>query len=227
MEAIITNIAITPIMINEKNNGLPEILAKILGWINLILDYGDVLEQKFSYKGIDITDDDCDFTLEMKLASLGREYKNWKILPKSLHESGETWSLEKLVLASNTGIVEWYCKKFDFSTDEYRKLSENLNIQILGAFYHRMKIALENINLIFGFFAGRKIYNNFNINIVNNLLSRPDFKISNPEVYDSCSKIKDFELKQEELMNKYLNIERATDLSQLTLFTIIKNRIFL
>jgi len=226
MESIINNIAITPIIINEKNNGLEEILNKILGWINLILDYGKILEQDFIYKGIDIGNN-SDFTLEMRLASLGSEYKNWKILPKSLHESGETWSWEKLALASNTGIVEWYCKKLGVSSDEYNRLSENLNVQILGAFYHRMKIALENINLIFGFFAGRKIYNHFDMNIVNKLLSKPNFKMSKPKVYESCTKIKEYDLRQEEIMNKYLNIEKATDLSQLTIFTIIKNKIFL
>ncbi len=226
MEDIIINIAITPIIINEKNNGLSEILTKILEWINLILDYGQILEQDFIYKDIDITNN-YDFTLEMRLASLGHEYKNWKILPNSLHESGETWSWEKLALASNTGILEWYCNKLGLTSDEYNKLSANLNVQIIGAFYHRMKITLENINLILGFFTGRKIYNNFDMNIVNKLLSKSNFKMSNPKLYESCTKIKEYELRQEEIMDKYLNIERATDSSQLTIFTIIKNRIFL
>lgn len=226
MEDIINKIAITPIIINKKNNGLAEILKKILEWIDLIMVYGQLFEQEFVYKDVDITDD-SDFTLDMRIASLGREYSNWNILPISLHEEGETWSLERLVSASNTGIVEWYCKKLGLSTQEYVKLSENLNIQIIGAFYHRMKIILENIEKIFRFFAGKKIYNLFDINIVNKLLDKPNFKISNPKEYELCIKIKEYELKQEEITNKYLNIERVTDLSQLTLFTIIKNKLFI
>ncbi len=226
MEAIINKIAITPIIINEKNNSLVEILNKILEWIELIIEYGELFEQKFVYKDVDITND-SDFTLEMRLATLGREYKKWKILPGELHETGETWSLEKLVSASNTGIVEWYCRKLGLSTEDYIKISENLNIQMIGAFYHRMKIILENIEKIFRFFAGKKFYNLFDINIINKLLAKPKFNISNPTEYELCIKIKEYEFKQEELTNKYLNIERATDLSQLTLFTIIKNKLFI
>jgi hypothetical protein len=226
MESLITKIATTPIIINEKNNELTQVLNKILEWIELIMEYGELCEQKFVYKDVDITND-SDFTLEMRIASLGREYKKWKIFPGELHETGETWSLEKLVSASNTGIVEWYCRKLGLPIETYLKLSENLNVQILGAFYHRMKIISENIENIFKFFAGKKIYNLFDISILNKLLSKPNFKISNPKAYELCIKIKEYEFKQEEITNKYLNIERAIDLSQLTLFTIIKNKLFI
>ena len=226
MEDIINKIAITPIIINKKNNGLIEILTKILEWIDLIIEYGELFEQEFEYKDVDITDY-SDFTLDMRLASLGCEYFNWKVSPTSLHEEGESWSWERLVSASNTGIIEWYCKKLGLLNQDYIKLSENLNIKVLGAFYHRMKIILENIEKIFGFFAGKKIYNLFDINILNKLLAKPKFKTSSPKEYELCIKIKEFESKQEEITNKYLNIEKATDLSQLTLFTIIKNKLFI
>ena len=81
MESLITKIATTPIIINEKNNELTQVLNKILEWIELIMEYGELCEQKFVYKDVDITND-SDFTLEMRIASLGREYKKWKIYNK-------------------------------------------------------------------------------------------------------------------------------------------------
>lgn len=34
-------------------------------------------------------------------------------------------------------------------------------------------------------------------------------------------------INQKQIINKYLNLERATDMAQITLYTIIKNRLFI
>lgn len=222
MEPIIESIAKKSITINYKDNQLNNILEKIILWIEFIIDYGKLFEQKFAYGNIDLSND-CDFTYEMRLASLGNEYKNWKILPGSLHDYGESWSFEKLILTSNTGIVEWYCNKFGFSRKTYLCICNNTDIQILGAFYHRMKIILENVCKVIDFFSNKKIYGIFDIDKVNKLLSKKDLEIKNNGIYILCKKIKEFELIKEEICMKYLNLEKATDLSQLALFTLIKN----
>ena len=219
MESIIKSIATTPVTINSKDN---QLLEKIILWIELIIDYGTLFEQKFAYGNIDLSDN-SDFTYEMRLASLGTEYKNWKILPGSLHDYGETWSLEQLISTSNTGIVEWYCNKFGFSRETYLCICNNTDIQILGAFYHRIKIILENVCRVIDFFSNKKIYGIFDIDKVNKLLSKKDLEIKNNALYILCKKIKEFELIKEEIYMKYLNLEKATDLSQLALFTLIKN----
>jgi hypothetical protein len=226
MESIIETIALEPIVINQLDNQLSHTLEKIILWINLIIDYGTLLEQDFTYKNLNLVNDsdsNSDFTFEMRLASLGKEYKNWKISPGLLHDLGESWTFEKLILTSNTGIVQWYCNKFGLSDEQYLHICDNVDIQILGAFYHRMKIILENVCRIIDFFSGKKIYNTFDISKVNKLLTKRDLQVKNPDIFNSCTKIKEFELGKEEIINKYLNLERATDLSQYALFTLIKN----
>jgi len=222
MESIIKTIALTPITINQKNNELTNVLEKIILWINFIIEYGTLFDQEFKYKNIKFNDN-FDFTHEMRLASLGHEYKNWKVLPSSLHDFGESWPLEKLVLASNTGIVEWYCNKFGFSQNKYLSICNDTDIQILGAFYHRMKIIMESVCKIIDFFSGKQIYGLFDINKLNKLLSDKNLQITNNKVYGLCTKIKEFELIKEEIITKYLNLEKTTDLSQLELFILIKN----
>lgn len=222
METIIESIAKKSITINYKDNQLNNILEKIILWTEFIIDYGRLFEQKFAYKNIELSNND-DFTYEMRLASLGKEYKNWKILPGSLHDYGESWSFEKLILTSNTGIVEWYCNKFGFSHNTYLYICNDTDIQILGAFYHRMKIILENVCRVIDFFSNKKIYGMFDIDKVNKLLSKKDLKIKNNGIYILCEKIKEFELIREEICIKYLNLEKATDFSQIALFTLIKN----
>ena len=192
---------------------------KLAGAIN---DYGKLFNETLKYKSIDLSDN-TDFTYEMRLASLGAEYKNWKILPSSLHESGECWSFEKLVLASNTGIVEWYCNKLCITQQKYSLICENVDVQIIGAFYHRMKIILENFLKIIDFFSGKQVYYTFDISKVYKLLEKKNLEIKNPSIYLLCSKIKQFQIEKDKIFINYFNLEKATDLSQLALFIIIKN----
>jgi hypothetical protein len=221
METIINNIGSRPIVINEQNDGLLSILNKIVDWLNLIVDYGSLLDIDFNYKNINMVSNE-EFSFDMRLASLGSEYKNWSVVPKLLHEDGESWSWEKLVQVSNTGLISWYCDKLGLSNGAYIQLTENLDIQHLGAFYHRMKIILENVEKIFGFLNGGKIYNNVDIKIIDKVMHRPNFKELNPLAYELCEKIKYYQLNQEPLTNRYLNMEKATDMAQLALFSIIK-----
>jgi hypothetical protein len=223
MEDIITEISKKPITINQYKYGLLDILTRINLWIELIFSYGTLLKD-FSYKKIESINN-SDFTLEMRTASLGREYKNWKILPTSLHEFGETWTFEELVITSNTGIVEWYCNKLLLSKEEYIKVCENYDIKIIGVFYHRMKIILENIYQIIDFFSGKKI-NHVDMTFVKKFIIRPNIQIKNKIIYDECIKILDFEKTYDFLFDNYLNLEKATDLSQMILFLIIKNKMY-
>jgi hypothetical protein len=225
MDNSIILIANTPIIINELDNGLSSILTKIINWFELIQNYGALLDNDTLFVKFNL--DDTYFTQEMRLASMGREYKNWKILPKIFHESGESWDYKKLVLTSNSGLVEWYCKKLNLTIDEYIQVCDNDTIKILGVFYHRMKIIIENINKIFDFLSGKKIYNLFDISCVEKLLSRQDFKIRNYEQYEMCIKIKEYQLLQEELTLKYLNLEKAIELSQMALFNYIRDKTFI
>lgn len=218
-------IANNPIEINNLTNDLQNVLNKINAWIKLIEEYGTICEDNTLFESYDL--DNRDFTYEMRIASLGTEYKNWAILPVTFHRMGETWIYEKLILTSNTGMVEWYCNKLNLTNDEYIKVSNNESIKILGAFYHRMKIIIENIEKIFKFFSGNKIFNLFEINHVDKFLSKPNNKLKNLEIYNSCIQIKKYQYCQEELTLKYLNIEKATDLAQLALFNYIKNKSFL
>ena len=204
------------------DNQLNHILEKIILWINLINEYGTLFEHEFTYKNLNLNNN-SDFTYEMRLASMGTQYKNWKILPGLLHDFGETWSFDELVLTSNSGIVEWYCNKFGFPREKYLCICNNIDIQILGAFYHRMKIILENVCRVTDFLFGKKIYGIFDIDKVNKLLSNKDLKIKNNTIFNLCTKIKNFELEKEKIINKYLNLEKATDLSQFALFILIKN----
>ena len=222
MESIIKTIASNPIMINQHDNQLNNILEKIILWINLIIEYGIIFEQDFKYNNIDLTNN-TDFTFEMRLASMGTEYKNWEILPGLLHDSGESWSYEKLILTSNTGIVDWYCNKFGFSHEKYLYICTNRDVQILGAFYHRMKIILENVHTIIDFFSNKKIYGIFDMSKLNKLLSNKFLHEKNKSIYNLCIKIKEFENKKEEIIIKYLNLEKTIDCSQLALFILIKN----
>jgi hypothetical protein len=222
MESIIKEIALEPITINYKDNSLDNIMEKIILWTELIILHGTKFEDNFSYKQINLLDDD-QFNYEMRIATLGKEYKNWKILPSDLHDFGESWSFENLVLASNTGIVEWYCNKFGFSKDKYLHICNDTDVQILGAFYHRMKIVLENVYRIIDFFSGKKIYNTFDIYKVKKLLLKKNSINNNDNIYNLCTKIINFEIKKEEIITKYLNLEKMTNFAQHALFSLIKN----
>lgn len=225
MNSFIILVAETPILINEINSSLEGILTKIIQWIELIINYGTILNDKELFKSFNI--DDTFFTQEMRLASLGLEYKNWNILPKILHESGEIWYFDKLIECSNTGLVEWYCNKFNLTKDEYIKVCKNKDIQILGVFYHRMKIIMENIYKIFDFFSGKNIYGLFNLSCIQKLMSRRDFQIKNQKLYELCIKIKKYKDIQYSLTINYLNLEKALEYSQIALFNHIKDKSFL
>ena len=226
---LIKTIADSPITINELPNDVFNILTKISQWITLIINYGTLLNDETLFLNFNL-DNTC-FTQEMRLASLGKEYKNWKILPFKLHDSGETWSYEQLVLTSNTGLVEWYCNKLDLTKEDFIKVCNNENVKILGAFYHRMKIILENINLIFDFLAGKKIYGFFDIFCIDKILSTQNLKIKNSKIYELCIIVKEYQSESEseksELITKYMELEKAIDLSQLALFNFIKDKTFL
>jgi hypothetical protein len=223
MECAIELIARKPITINKKCSGLNDILEKIILWIELVIEYDKLFEENFIYKNINFSQVyDNDFSYEMRLASLGTEYKNWKILPGLLHEYGESWSFEELILTSNTGIVEWYCNKFGFSHETYLAIGANIDVQLLGAFYHRMKIILENISKIMDFFSNKQIYGMFDINKLNKLLSNKELEKKYFDTFILCKKIKEFELIKDELFEKYVHLEKVTDLSQLVLFILIK-----
>jgi hypothetical protein len=217
----------TPILINMQFNDLEGILDKILQWIELILNYAKLLDSDELFKDFNL--DDTFFTQEMRLASLGKEYKNWKIIAKDLHDNGEMWLYDKLIITSNTGLIEWYCNKFNLTSDEYKIVCDDKNIQLLGAFYHRMKIIIENIYKIFIFFSGKNIYKFFNISCIKKLLLKPDLQIKNSKVFIMCNKIKKYyetQEIQENLTIKYLNLEKALELSQVAIFNYIRNKTF-
>lgn len=225
IDPLINLIAKTQITINCILNDLNGVITKITQWIDLIIDYGTKIDNNILFADFNL--DDTYFTHEMRLASLGREYKNWEIIPSLFHESGESWSFDKLILTSNTGLVQWYCDKFNFTEDEYNIICIDEKIAILGVFYHRMKIIMENINNILSFLSGRKIYGLFDLSCIDKLLSKQDFEIKNPKLYKMCIKIKNHQTSQKNLTILYLNLEKATDLSQLALFNYIKNKSFL
>ena len=157
MSYILGIIAKNKITINELTDELPNILKKLLEWIKLIFNYGTLLNNELLFEKLDTNDEF--FTQEIRLASLGKEYKNWKILPSLLHESGESWSFEKLVLTSNSGLVDWYFDNLNIDKDKYyAKACENETIQLLGVVYHRLKIILENIYYIIDFLFESKHY---------------------------------------------------------------------
>lgn len=220
LDEYLITFAKNPITIDKDNNDLKGILNKILNWIELIEVYCLIN----NYKMFDCFNlDSTYFTHEMRLASLGREYKNWKILPFKLHENGEMWSFEQLVLASNTGLVEWYCNKFGYSKEEYEKICNDENIKILGAFYHRFKIALEKINVTINFLSGKKFYS-FDLTSINKLLLKNDFETRQPSLYELCVKIKNYETNKELLIKNYIKIEETVEFAQLALFNYIREK---
>jgi hypothetical protein len=208
-------IATKTILINKRTDTLKDILLKISEWIQIIIDYSELLDNDLLFSIFDL--DTSLFTNEMRLASLGNEYYNWCIKAHDLHRKGERYKYEKLILISNTGIVEWYCKKFNITNENYNKIINNDNIRLLGAFYHRLKIIIENIRNIFEFFNGKYIYTYFKLDTLNNLLK----KSKNKEIYDLCLKIKNYYDNQENLINKYINLEKAVELSQIAIFNSI------
>lgn len=216
-ESLIT-MAISPITINKNKNDLEGVLNKIINWIELIEVYCLIN----NYKIFDCFNlDAIYFTHEMRLASLGREYKNWKIIPSKLHEDGEMWSFDKLVLASNTGLVEWYCNKFGYSKEKYEKICNDKNVKILGAFYHRFKILAEKVNEILNFLSGKKIYG-FDLNSIDKLLAKTDFDTRQPLLYELCIKIKNYETKKDFLIKNYIKIEEVVEFAQIALFNYIR-----
>ena len=218
IDEMLITMAKSPITINRDINDLNGVLNKILNWIELIEVYCLIN----NYKIFDCFNlDSVYFTHEMRLASLGREYKNWNILPSKLHENGEMWSFDELVLTSNTGLVEWYCNKFGYSKEKYENICNDENIKILGAFYHRFKITLEKINELFNFLFGKKFYN-FDLNCIDKLLAKTDFNIKQPLLYDLCVKIKNYETNKECLMKKYIKIEEIVEFAQIALFNYIR-----
>jgi hypothetical protein len=218
MNELIEHIARNPVKINTRAN--VHILFKINDWIDYIFEHGKLFSS--GLKDFEISEDK-DFTLEMKRASLGTEYYEWKVLPSELHESGESWTFEKLVLCSNTGLVHWYCNYFSYSKTEYEKCIENSEICILGAFYHRMKIVMENIYRVIDFLEG-KWYEYCNISSVHKLFAKPSIKESNPNLYNIIERI--VKLDKKELIENYLIIETVLDLVQQKIFSISKNKSF-
>jgi hypothetical protein len=218
---IIDYIATTSININDKTKSLENILLQIIEWIDLIIKYGTLLDDEMLFKNFDLHNED--FTYDERIASIGKEYYNWKILPSDFHENGEKWNFEKLVIVSNTGLVDWYCKKFNYNQEIIYKIVNDTTVKILGAFYHRMKIIIENINLILDFMTGKSIYNFFDLSKITKLQSKKDFIVKYPLNNELCIKIKDYCNNYDEIFIKYLVIEKATDLAQLALFNYIKN----
>lgn len=207
-----------PITIARDKNDLEGVLNKILNWIELIEVYCLINNDKiFNCFNLDSTY----FTHEMRLASLGREYKNWKILPSKLHENGEIMSFEELVLASNTGLVEWYCNKFGYSKEKYEKICNDENVKILGAFYHRFKILVEKVNEILNFLSGKKIYN-FDLNCIDKLLLKNNFETKQTLLYDLCLKIKNYEINKDFLLKNYIKMEEVVEFAQISLFNYIR-----
>jgi hypothetical protein len=204
------------IFINKRENDIKNILLKINEWIEIIILYNDLLKNNI-FQEFDTNDKF--FTNEMRLASLGTEYYNWNIIASSLHQKGEKYKYEKLAKISNTGLVEWYCNKLNFSKEKYNKICKDSKIILLGVFYHRLKIIIENIRNIFEFFNGKYIYNYFQIKSLNNLLQ----KTSKYNIYYLCSNIKYYYDNQNILLNKYLILEQTIELSQIVLFNNIKN----
>ncbi len=217
---MIVTMAYRPITINRDNNTLDGVLNKIINWIELVELYSVINIYKiFDSFNLDATY----FTHEMRLASLGREYKNWKILPSKLHENGEMWTFEELIIASNTGLVEWYCNKLNYSKEQYENICKDENVKLLGAFYHRFKILVERINEILNFLSSKKKIYGFDINCVDKLLNKEDLKTKKPIIYEICFKIKKCETNKELLYKNYLKIEECVEFAQIALFNYILN----
>jgi hypothetical protein len=212
-----------PITINTDYYSHPY-LEKIVGWIKLVEDYGEKLKIPWEFIGLDdykeknLFQDQEKFTIEMRNASFGIEYSNWKISPGLLHDYGETWTYDQLVLASNTGLVWWYCKKL--SKDAYEEICKNYPIQLLGAFFHRVKIILENVNKLLNFLFNGKQFNNFTLEQIFKLDSSTHIK-KNPKVYTLTKYIIEVSTNRDKFFKNYVNIEKFIDLAQLNIFLII------
>lgn len=214
---IIKEIAYNPILINQKCSN---ILHRIADWIEYIFFCGNAylkLNHKLSTEEID-----ADFTFVLKRASLGTEYKKWKIIPHDFHAYGETWSYDELVLCSNTGLIDWYCNYFSYSETEYLECVKNLEICTLGACFHRLKIIMENIYKIIDFVIENKNYEYYNMTNVKKLLHKTYLKEKNSELFGFLEKIAYID--KEKLMENYLVLESLTDLIQQKIFRIIKTK---
>lgn len=96
----------------------------------------------------------CDaegFNYNMRLASLGREYKE---AVGHIHFDGERWPYENLVAFTIGGrIIDWYVdqlkrKGLEFTPEDIQRIKENNDLQILGAFFHRYKIVAEKASIV-------------------------------------------------------------------------------
>jgi hypothetical protein len=100
---------------------------------------------------------DCDsigFTDEIMQASLGRNYpelvKKYPGDPlRTLHDRGQMIDFETLASYGKYGIMEWYARKAGIPAEDWDRLTNLYEVKILMAFFNRMKIVLENINILF------------------------------------------------------------------------------
>jgi hypothetical protein len=191
-------------------------LNKILFWFKFIENFTLDINDLFKSFDLNITF----FTHEMRTASLGAEYTKWEILPFQFHEDGETWSFDKLVVTSNTGLVNWYCSKLNYTNEEYEKICNDENVKILGSFFHRYKIVSEKINEIMNLFSGYK-FNNFDFNCIDKLLSQTNFKLKQPKLYTLCVEINNYKKKKDLLFKNSIEIEKSIEFSQIALFNYI------
>lgn len=228
---ILESIAKNPIKINTELYSYPY-LARIVKWIELVNEYGKNLNIEWKFIGLDdilgrtygekdFIADSKEFTQEMRNASFGTEYKEWKITPGLLHDYGETWSYEQLVLTSNTGIIWWYCKKL--FKNNYEKICDDINIQLLGAFFHRTKIILENVNKLLDFLFNNKKFENLTLDQVIKINSSPYLEKKNSTIFLLTNQILQTANSKDIFFDNYLNIEKVIDLSQLNIFLIVKN----
>lgn len=91
------------------------------------------------------------FSYDMRVASLGREYKN----PVGhIHSDGERWTFEDLVFFTMNGrIIDWYIQQLKyqgiiFTAEDIQRIKTNPDLQVLGAFFHRYKIVAEKIAVL-------------------------------------------------------------------------------
>jgi hypothetical protein len=88
----------------------------------------------------------------MRLAALGHGYA---INVSIIHHDGETWPYERLVDFSFDGLFDWYARTLGLPKEQLGTLRDTIpELSILGAFFHRFKIVLENLNTMMGLLNG-------------------------------------------------------------------------
>jgi hypothetical protein len=100
---------------------------------------------------------DCDsigFNDEIIQASLGTNYpelvKKYPGDPlRVLHDHGQMMDFETLASYGKYGIMEWYARKAGIPAEDWDRLTNLYEVKILMAFFNRMKIVLENMNILY------------------------------------------------------------------------------